>query len=90
MYDAGMTSRTAFILSTDPERFHVSAMTHDQPHLFYRRRKIAWRCLRHTKDMPMTAETDSGIHFGLEIVRIGRRPEYIDSRVFDSRQDLVG
>lgn len=38
----------------------------------------------------MTTETDSGIHFGLEIVRVGRRPQYVDSRISDARQDLVG
>lgn len=36
MHDAGMTSRTPLILSTSPERLHVSAMTHDEPHLFHR------------------------------------------------------
>ena len=90
MHDAGMTSRTPFILSTDLERLHVSAMAHDQPHLFHRRWKVPGRRFRHPKDMAMATETDSGVYLGLEIVCVGRRPKYIDRRISDSRQDLVG
>src|SRR6478609_2986923 len=85
MHDAGMTSRTPFILSTDRERLHVSAMAHDQPHFFYRRRKIARCRLRHAKDMTMATEADSRVHLGLEIVRIGRRSKCVDRRIPDSR-----
>ena len=90
MHDAGMTSRTPFILSTSLECLHMLAMAHDQPHLFHRRRKIARRRLGHAKDMTMATETDFGIHLCLEVVRIGRRSEYIDSRISDSCQDPVG
>src|SRR5574337_929049 len=73
MHDTGMTGRTSFILSTSSESLHVSAMTHDQSHLFDWWGEIAWGYLGHTKDMAMATETDSGIHFCLEIVYVGRR-----------------
>ena len=90
MHDSGMTSRTAFIPSAGLERLRMSAMAHDQPNLFHRRRKIARRRLGHAKNMTMATEADSGVHLRFEIVRVGRRPEYVDSRISDSRQDLVG
>ena len=88
MHDSGMTSRTAFIPSAGLERLRMSAMAHNQPNLFHRRRKVARRRLGHAKNMTMATEADSGIHLRLEIVRVGRRSEYVDSRISDSRQTL--
>ncbi len=89
MHDAGMTSRTTLLLSTDPKSLHMLAMVHDQPHLFHRRRKIARRRLGHAKDMTMATETDSGIHLCLEIVCIGRRSECVDRCISHSCPDLI-
>ena len=90
MHDAGMTSRTTFSSPTNLKGLHVLAMAHDQPHLVHWWRKVPWRRLRHTKDMTMATETDSGVHTGLEIVRVDRRSKYVDGRISDSCQDLIG
>ena len=87
--DAGMAGRTTLALRTSPEGLHVFTMAHNQTDIFDRRRQITSRHFRNTKNMSMTAQADLRMNLRLQIMRIRRRPEQIDSHIFGPSPGLI-
>jgi hypothetical protein len=58
MHHARMTGCTPFALSASLEGLHVSAMVHDQSHIFNRRWKVARGDFGNTEDMTMATVSD--------------------------------
>ncbi len=68
MHDRRMARRTAFPLAALRKGFDMFAVAHDKTDLFDRRRQISRGHLGYPKNIPMTAQADSGIDFRLQIM----------------------
>jgi hypothetical protein len=71
-----MASQTPLPLPSGLKRLHMLSVAHNETDLFDRQRQIPRRDLGDSKNVPMTAQAEAGIDIGLEVMGIGRSPEY--------------